>query len=86
MRISVERLRIGLLVGAGLLVVVIAAFLGYARYRIQRGIAGLPGRLGATITRESNGYTYSQSDGKKTVFTIHAAKSCAACRRQVHAA
>jgi lipopolysaccharide export system protein LptA len=75
MRISVERLRIGLLVGAGLLVVVIAAFLGYARYRVRRGIANLPGRLGATITRESNGYTYSQSDGKNTIFTIHAAKA-----------
>jgi lipopolysaccharide export system protein LptA len=75
MRISVERLRIGLLVGAGLLVVVIAAFLGYARYRVRRGIANLPGKLGATITSESNGYTYSQSDGKKTVFTIHAAKA-----------
>ena len=64
-----------LLVGAGLLVIVIAAFFGYARYRVRRGLAGLPGRLGATITRESNGYTYSQSDGKNTVFTIHASKA-----------
>ena len=30
---SIERLRIWLLVGAGLLVMVIAAFLGYAHYR-----------------------------------------------------
>lgn len=75
MRTSVERLRLGLLVGAGLLVVVICAFLGYARYRVHRAIANLPGRLGATITRESNGYTVSQSDGKKTIFTLHAAKA-----------
>lgn len=75
MRISVERLRIGLLVGAGLLLVVIAAFLGYARYKIRHTIANLPGRLGATITKEFNGYTYSQSDGKRTIFTIHAAKA-----------
>jgi lipopolysaccharide export system protein LptA len=75
MRISVERLRIGLLAGAGLLVLVIAGFLGYARYRVRRALVSLPGRMGATITKEFNGYTYSQSDGKRTVFTLHAAKA-----------
>ncbi len=75
MRTSVERLRIGLLVGAALLVLVIAGFLGYARYRLHHTLAALPGRLGATITKEFNGYTYSQSDGKKTIFTIHAAQA-----------
>jgi lipopolysaccharide export system protein LptA len=75
MRTSVERLRIGLLAGAGLLVLVIAGFLGYARYRIHRAIGKLPERLGATITKEFNGYTYSQSDGKRTIFTIHASKA-----------
>jgi lipopolysaccharide export system protein LptA len=75
MRISVERLRIGLLVGAGLLVLVIAGFLGYARYRVRRALVNLPGRMGATITKEFNGYTYSQADGKRTVFTLHAAKA-----------
>ena len=75
MRTSVERLRIGLLVGAGLLVLLIAAFLGYARYKVHRALVDLPGKLGASITKEFNGYTYSQSDGKKTIFTIHAAKA-----------
>jgi len=75
MRISVERLRIGLLAGAVLLVLVIAGYLGYARYRVRRALVNLPGRMGATITREFNGYTYSQSDGKRTVFTLHAAKA-----------
>ena len=75
MRTSIERLRIGLLVGAGLLVLVIAAFLGYARYKVHRALVDLPGKLGATITKEFNGYTYSQSDGKRTIFTIHAAKA-----------
>ncbi len=75
MRITVERLRTGLLVGAGLLVLVIAGFLGYARYKVHRALVALPGRLGATITKEFNGWTYSQSDGKKTIFTIHASKA-----------
>jgi len=75
MRTSVERLRIGLLAGAGLLVLVIVAFLGYARYKVHRALVELPGKLGATITKEFNGWTWSQSDGKKTIFTIHASKA-----------
>jgi lipopolysaccharide export system protein LptA len=72
---SVERIRIGLLVGAGLLVVVIAAFLGYAHYRAHRFLAGLPGKLGIDIRQEANGYTYSQSVKGKTIYTVHAAKA-----------
>jgi lipopolysaccharide export system protein LptA len=75
MRISVERLRIWLVVGAALLVLVIAGFLGYARYRTHRFLAGLPARLGVDIRRETNGYTYSQSVGGKTVMTLHASKA-----------
>lgn len=74
MRVSIDRLRVGLLVGAGLLVIVIAAFLGYAHMRAHRFLKDLPGRLGADITRESNGYTYSQSSKGRTIYTIHAAK------------
>ena len=72
---SVERLRIGLLVGSGLLVAVIGGFLEYAHYRTHRIIHDLPGRLGATITKEFGSYTYSQSVQGKTVFTIHAAQA-----------
>jgi lipopolysaccharide export system protein LptA len=72
---SVERIRIGLLAGAGLLVVVIAAFLGYAHYRAHRFLTGLPGKLGMDIRQETNGFTYSQSVKGKTIYTIHAAKA-----------
>jgi lipopolysaccharide export system protein LptA len=74
MRTSVERLRIWLLVGAGLLVVVIAGFLGFAYQRAHRIIRNLPARLGVNITREQNNFTYSQSLQGRTVFTLHAAK------------
>jgi len=73
--VSVERLRVWLLVGAGLLVAVVAAFLGYAHYRTHRFLTELPGRLGVDIRQETNAFTYSQSDGKKTIYTIHAAKA-----------
>lgn len=75
MNVSVERLRVWLLVGAGLLVVVVAGFLGYAHYRAHRFLTNLPGKLGVDIRRETNGYTYSQSSEGKTIYTIHAAKA-----------
>jgi lipopolysaccharide export system protein LptA len=75
MNFSVERVRVGLLAGAGLLVVVIAAFLGYAHYRAHRFLTGLPGKLGMDIRQETNGFTYSQSVKGKTIYTIHAAKA-----------
>jgi len=75
MNVSVERLRVWLLVGAGLLVMVVAAFLGYAHYRAHRFLTNLPTKLGVDVRRETNGYTYSQSSEGKTVYTIHAAKA-----------
>lgn len=75
MNVSVERLRIWLLAGACLLVLVIAGFLGYARYRAHRFFRDLPKRLGVDIRRETNGYTLSQSVQGRTVYTIHAAKA-----------
>ena len=75
MRISIERLRAWLLVGAGLLVLVIAGFLEYAHVRAHRFLRDLPSRLGINIARESNNFTYSQSGkGGRTIYTIRAAK------------
>jgi lipopolysaccharide export system protein LptA len=75
MSISVERLRVWLLVGAGLLVVIIGAFLGYAHYRAHRFLRDLPKKLGVDVRRETNGFTYSQSVQGRTIYTIHAAKA-----------
>jgi lipopolysaccharide export system protein LptA len=73
--VSVERLRVWLLVGAGLLVLVVAVFLGYAHYRAHRFLTELPGKLGIDVRQETNNWTYSQTAGGKTIYTIHAAKS-----------
>lgn len=61
--------------GAGLLVLVIAGFLGYAHYRAHRFLTELPEKLGADIRQEANSFTYSQSMGGRTIYTIHAAKA-----------
>jgi lipopolysaccharide export system protein LptA len=77
MSISVAKLRVWLLVGAGLLVGVIVAFVGLAHYRAHRFIKNLPAKLGIDIEQETTGFTYSQSNGAKgrTIYTIHAAKA-----------
>lgn len=75
MRLSVERLRWVLLASAVLLVVVVTAFIGYGRYRARQTWKSIVARSGARITRETNGFTYSQSLKGKTVFTLHAARA-----------
>jgi lipopolysaccharide export system protein LptA len=64
MQISVERLRVGLLAGAGVLVLATAAFLGYVRFSGRQD-----------IRRETNAFTYSQTVKGRTRFTVHAAKA-----------
>ncbi len=75
--VSLKSVRAGLLVVALLLVAAVGVFLGYARYKLKHldlGLAGLAGRLGATITQESDNFTYSQTVGGRKIFTVHAAK------------
>src|ERR1700678_1094881 len=73
--VSVERLRVWLLVGAILLVMVVAAFLGYAHYRAHRFLTQLPAKLGIDVRQETNAFTESQTFQGRTVYTLHAAKS-----------
>src|ERR1700722_7561980 len=75
MNVSIERLRFWLLAGAGLLVIVIVGFLGYAHYRAHRFLRDLPQKLGADVRSETNNWTYSQSAEGRTIYTIHAAKA-----------
>jgi lipopolysaccharide export system protein LptA len=75
MRLSVERLRWILIAGAVLLVVALGALVGYGRYRAGKLWGNILKNSGATFTHDTNGVTYSQSDGKRTIFTVHAAKA-----------
>ena len=75
MRLSVERLRWGLLAGALLLVGVVVVLLSYGRYRAVEAWKQIVKRSGATITHETNGITWSQAVRGKTVFTLHAKRA-----------
>ncbi|HEX4156465.1 MAG TPA: hypothetical protein VHY48_12715 [Acidobacteriaceae bacterium] len=75
MRLWVERLRWGLLVGALVLLAVVVALMGYGRYRAVKAWRNIVARSGATITHETNGVTWSQALKGHTVFVLHAAKA-----------
>jgi len=74
MRVMVARLRLGIVVLACLLLLIVGGFFGYARYRLHRFAKDLPDRLGIDIQQTANGFTYSQSSKGHTFFTIHASK------------
>ena len=74
MRVTIARLRLGIILLACLLLAVLAGFFLYARYRIHRLAKDLPARLGIDIQQTANGFTYSQSSKGHTYFTIHASK------------
>ena len=61
--------------GAVLLACVIAAVFGMANYRAGKIWQRILARNGVNLKQETNGFTYSQSDGKRTIFTLHAAKA-----------
>lgn len=74
MRITVARLRQGILIVGGLLVAVLIGFFIYAHYRFRHIGRDLPARLGINIQQTASGYTYSQSSKGHTLYTIHASK------------
>ena len=74
MAVPTRTLRIVLVVLAVGLLAVVVGFVGYAHFRAQRFLSGLPGRLGIDIKQETNNVTYSQSYKGRTIFTVHAAK------------
>ena len=55
------------------LILVIAAFVGTARY-VRHRLKNALTKLGVTVTEGANGYTLSRSDGARTLFTLHAAR------------
>lgn len=73
MRNRVERLRIWLVGSAVFLILVIAAFIGTARY-VRHRLNNALAKMGVTVTAGADGYTLSRSDGSRTIFTLHAAR------------
>ena len=75
MRLTIQRLRFGIVALAVGLITVIALFFVVARYERHRLAHDLPEKLGIHVQSSTEDVTYSQSDKKGHVlFTIHASK------------
>lgn len=74
MQVTVQRLRLWIILAASVLVVVLVGFFLFGRFQYRHVIKDLPGRLGANVSQTANGFTYSQSSQGHTLFTIHASK------------
>jgi lipopolysaccharide export system protein LptA len=72
MTLRIYRLRRLLGVTAILLTMVVAGMYFYARFRAINVLRSIPGKLGYEIKQTANGFQFSKSDGKRTLFTIEA--------------
>lgn len=74
MPLNLRQLRVWLVISGVLLIAVVACFIAYGRYRTRQIVRSLPEKLGANIQQTAQGFTYSQSAGGRTLFTIHASQ------------
>ncbi len=72
MPLPVYRLRRLLAVTAAIFIAVISGMLIYARVRIRDVRKEVPNKLGIEIKQTANGFQFSKSDGKRTLFTVQA--------------
>jgi lipopolysaccharide export system protein LptA len=75
MGLTPAKLRIWILILAGCLVAVIAGFFFYGRWQGRRLGHDRPGGLESGIQQSTQGFTYSESRGGHTIYTLHASKA-----------
>jgi lipopolysaccharide export system protein LptA len=73
--VTPARLRMWILILAGTLVVAIVVFFVYGRWQGRRLGHDLPYGLGSAIKQSTEGFTYSESRGGHTIYTLHASKA-----------
>ena len=74
MPLPIYRLRRWLAVIALLFIGVIAGTYFYARLRLRNVLKEIPNKIGIDIKQTANGFQFSKSDGKRTLFTVQAGK------------
>lgn len=58
-----------------LLIATVLGSYSYFRYRVQKSLDQIPKKLGIKVQQSANAFTFSKSEGGRTLFTIHAAKA-----------
>ena len=72
MPLKIYRLRRLLAATAILLTLVVTAMYFYARSQATNVLKTIPGKIGFDIKQTANGFQFSKSDGKRTLFTVQA--------------
>src|SRR5580693_6338221 len=72
MPLPIYRLRRWLAVITVLFIAVVAGTYFYARLRLRNVLKELPNKIGFDIKQTANGFQFSKSDGKRTLFTVEA--------------
>jgi lipopolysaccharide export system protein LptA len=75
MPVNIPRLRKWFAMAALLIVVIVAGFYLYARYRAQAGVKGIQSKLGGRVQATMENFSYSKSEKGRTLFTIRADKA-----------
>jgi len=75
MGLTPAKLRTWILILAGCLVTAIAGFFFYGRWQSRRLGHDRPGGLETSIQQSTEGFTYSESRGGHTIYTLHASKA-----------
>jgi len=75
MAINAPRLRVWFAAAAIALAAVVAGFYLYGRWRMRRAINEVPKQLGINIQQSTEGFTFSKSEGGRTIFTVHATRA-----------
>ena len=75
MGITIEKLRTWIVALGVLLLLAIVGSMAYARYRVHKFGADLPGKLGIEIQQSTNDFTISKSRQGHTLFVLHASKA-----------
>jgi lipopolysaccharide export system protein LptA len=73
--VTPARLRAWILVFAAALIAAIVTFFFYGRWQGRRFGHDAPGGLGQTIQQSTQGFTYSESRGGHTIYTLHASNA-----------
>src|SRR5262249_29021670 len=71
----IQHLRLWLGLAALTSAMIVVAFYGYARYQESLIVREVPKKMAAEVEQNTEGFNYSQSEGGRTIFTIHASQA-----------
>ncbi|MGH9524457.1 MAG: LPS export ABC transporter periplasmic protein LptC, partial [Terriglobales bacterium] len=75
MPVNIPRLRWWFAALAVALLAIVTGFYFYGRYRLRSVVRKIPQNIGINIQQSTTGFTFSKSEGGRTVFTIHASQA-----------